>query len=234
MGSVRLQRVGGLAKALVVLTVVAAALTVLSAVLTAGVLGDAEDYVAGRITEDDFLEAYAPVVLLTTAQGVTQLAAAVVTIIWMFRIATNHRTLGRTGFWSPGWAVAGWFLPPGFLFVIPFLVLRQLWRASDPSVPVGDERWRDGPVAPVVPAWWVLFGPLPLILSIVSIIRGSGPFGGGLGADTVDLADAIDDGYPLTVVTTIVLVLAAVAWVALVRGLTGRHRRLTGEDVTPA
>ena len=56
-------------------------------------------------------------------------------MIWMYRMAANHRALQRNGTWAPGWAIGGWFLPPGGLYIIPFLMFRELWKASDPNGP---------------------------------------------------------------------------------------------------
>ena len=48
--------------------------------------------------------------------------------------------LHRGGTWGPGWAIAGWLLPP-FVCVIPTLMLVEMWKASDPDVPIGGD-WR--------------------------------------------------------------------------------------------
>ncbi len=50
---------------------------------------------------------------------------------------------------APVFAVVGWMLPP-FLYVLPFLILRELWKASDPGTPVADEGWRRRPVTPLL------------------------------------------------------------------------------------
>jgi hypothetical protein len=235
MGSVQLRRVGGLATALTILTALTGVMTLLSAVVAGLALDEAEDFLAGRISEDDFLTAYAPSVLLGVAQSATFLGAVVLTMLWMQRIAANHRTIGRVGRWSPGWAIGGWFLPPLYLYLIPFLVLREMWRASDPDVPLDDDRWKQGGVSPVLPVWWVLYGLVPLALLVVSIVQGSSMIaGGGFTGDSTDLAELIDEQYPLTLTSGVVTLAAAVAWVLLVRGLTARHRRLTGEDVSRA
>ena len=42
--------------------------------------------------------------------------------------------------WTPGWAIGGWFIPLAN-FVIPFLVVLETWRRSDPDV----RRRREGP-----------------------------------------------------------------------------------------
>ena len=63
--------------------------------------------------------------------GLLVIPIAVLTIIWMFRMAGNLRQLGRTGAtWAPGWAIGGWFCPPCAIYAIPWLMFRELWRGS--------------------------------------------------------------------------------------------------------
>ena len=50
-----------------------------------------------------------------------------------------------------------------------------------------------------------------------------------MGSDAEDLADSFDDRLGLLVAQSIVGILSAVAWGLLVRALTDRHTRLTGE-----
>lgn len=229
MGAVPLRRVGGLATATWILALIVGAAALLGGVLASGAQSDAEDYLAGRLTEDEFVEAYAPAALLGLVQVAAMLALVVLTMIWMHRLASNHRLLQRVGTWSPGWAIGGWFLPPLVLYIIPFLMFRELWKASDPEVPVGDERWRTSSVSPIVPIWWVLYGLAPLVLLIV---QGADSFGGLNTTDTESLAETLDDQATLSLLTGAVTAAAAIAYLLLVRGLTSRHRRLTGEAAT--
>jgi hypothetical protein len=232
-----LRRIRGLARWLVAATVVVAVANVLSTVAGLAATDDARDYLEGRISEDDFLEAYTPSVLLGFVQSAAFLASIVLTMVWMFRIASNHRMLDRVGRWSPGWTIAGWFLPPFVLYVIPYLVLRELWKASEPDVApdgtggaAGGRQWTDNPVHPAVTAWWVLYGLAPVVLIV---LQGLQSIGRGLGTGgTEDLAELVDEQGGLTVVSTVLTVAAAVAWIVLVRSLTSRHTRLTGEAVT--
>ncbi len=183
---------------------------------------DAQDLVDGTIGAEEFVEQAAPYLLMSVVQGVATIATAVVTMIWMFRIARNHRTLHRGGTWAPGWAIGGWFLPP-LLFIIPTLVFRELWKASDPDVPIGDD-WRANRASPLIPLWFVLYSLLPL-----GLLVGQNAGGLSLGASEEDMARQVLDGQGTTVVNAAVSVAAAIVYILLVRGLTHRHRRLTGE-----
>ncbi len=228
MSSVPLKRITGLSKAIVILTIIAAVTAVISTIASASVLDDARDYLDGTITEDEFLDAYTASSALGVVQGPVTIALLVLSIIWMYRIAANHRTLGRVGTWGPLWAVFGWVLPP-LLYIIPFLMFREMWKASDPSVPVGSADWKERPVSPVVPAWFVLYSLVPIALGLAS---GENQFSLLFG-DSRDLAEALDDQYTFTVIGAIATVAAAIVYVLLVRGLSARHRQLTGEATTP-
>ncbi len=161
--------------------------------------------------------------------SVATLATGVLTIVWMFRIADNVRAFGRATTWSPLFAIFGWFLPPLVLYVIPFLVLRELWKASEPT-----ERRRRQTVGrqssdnPVLWAWFVLFGIVPAVLFAVQI--GSFAAGGLPAGDIESVAESLDEFGAIGWLTAVLNVAAAVVWVRFVRQLTLRHTRLTNES----
>lgn len=218
-----LARVGALATAVRAVTGVAAALALVSIWATAAARDDARAFLDGTISRNEFVERAAPYLLMTTVQGVAVLATAVVSMVWMYRMARNHRALHRGGTWGPGWAIGGWLLPP-LVYVIPTLMFRELWRASDPDVPIGGD-WRSRPTSPLVWLWFVLYSIAPL-----GILVAQGTGGLSLGASERELAAQIVDDRAITTAGSLLTVAAAVVYVLLVRGLTGRHRRLTGED----
>ena len=94
------------------------------------------------------------------------IAIVVLSIIWLYRVVSNHRAIGRDTRWGPGWAIGGWFVPPIVVYAVPMLVLRESWQAADPAVPPGDDRWRRNPVNPLVYVWWVLYGLVPIIFLV--------------------------------------------------------------------
>jgi Domain of unknown function (DUF4328) len=230
MSSVPLKRIRGLTTWIVVLTAIAGIVGVMSTLLSRSAADEARDFLAGRITEDDFVEAYVPALLLGSVQGAASIAIIVLTMIWMYRVASNHRALQRTGRWAPGWAIGGWFLPPFILYLIPFLMFRELWKASDRNVGVGDQQWRENKVGIVVTIWWVLYGlAVPICMAVSQIGFGAG----GFGSDYEALAEAIDERFTITLVTSLVTAAAAAAYIVMVRQLSSRHRLLTGESVQP-
>lgn len=227
-----MRRIGGLSRALTILVGVVGAAALISAVLSGGLRDTARDFRAGLITEDEFLESYITVGLLGFVQLAATIAAFTLTVIVMYRLAANHRALGRAGRWAPGWAIGGWFLPPLVLYVIPYLMFRELWRASDPDVADTPEAWRNVPVSPVVSVWWVLYGLLPLGIIIAQFNQGSGAVGGsgGLASTTEALAQSLEEQYALTLVAGVGTLAAAIAFIVMLRALSGRHRRLIGES----
>jgi len=220
------KRVGGLGKTLVILTAILAVGTVLTAVLSAGVTQDAKDFLDGTISEDDFTSAIGPLNALQLVTSLATLATGVVTIIWAFRIAGNVRAFGRATTWSPLFAIFGWFLPPMVLYVIPFLVLRELWKASEPMSVTGDD-WKRVPDNRVLWFWFLAFGIIPAALLAVQI--GNFASAGLPTGDMESVAESLDEFGAIGYVTAVVNVAAAAAWITFVRQLTPRHMRLTGE-----
>jgi hypothetical protein len=85
---------------------------------------------------------------------------AVTLMVWMFRAAKNNEALGRRQpRFGPGWSIGGWLIPLAN-FVIPVLIMQDLWRGSDPAVPRDDIRWKIGNRSLLVGLWWglLLFG----------------------------------------------------------------------------
>lgn len=216
----------------VVLTAVVAAGTILTTVLSAGVSQDATDFLGGDIDDDAFRDAIAPLNAVQLLVGLATVATGVLTIVWMYRIASNVRAFGRQTTFSPLFAIFGWFLPPGVLYVLPFLVLRELWKASDSSTidastGAGDDSWRRSGDNPTLWAWFVLFGLLPTVLLVVQL--GSLATGGLPNGDLDSVAESLEDFGTVSILAGVLNVAAAAAWIMFVRQLTHRHTRLTNE-----
>jgi hypothetical protein len=217
-----LKRVSGLAKISMALVLATGLMSFVELLVRQTVTDDAEDYLAGSIDKQEFRDAIVGYSIVPVVTSLVQIAALVITIIWMFRVAANHRALHRGGTWGPGWAIAGWILPP-FIYVIPTLMMVELWKASDPDVPIGGN-WRTKGGAPLALIWGVLYTAAS-VLSLASTATGEISFGGTDKA----LAEQLTSDQSLEVVVACLSVAAAVAFVLLVRGLTQRHTRLTGE-----
>jgi hypothetical protein len=101
--------------------------------------------------------------------GLVSIAIFVLLIIWLYRAAKNNEALGRQNpRLGPGWAIGGWFIPVAN-FVIPFIVMDDVWRGSDPSIPRGDPNWRRSSTMGAIWAWLVT----AVIFTIPSAIASS-------------------------------------------------------------
>lgn len=221
------RRIGGLATAIVVSTIVAGIGGLVAAFVSASASTDAEAFLGDNMTEAAFEDVLAPINSLQLLVTVATLTTAALTIIWMYRIATNVRAAGRSTTWHPTFTIFGWLLPPGVLYVIPFLVLRELWKASDPDTQGSDDGWRRSPDNPVLWLWFVLFGLVTAVLFAVQLA--SGDLASITAPDLTSVAEGLVDVGALTWLSPLVTLAAAGAWVAFVRQLTDRHRRLTNE-----
>jgi hypothetical protein len=101
-------------------------------------------------------------------QFVAFIVTAVFFLIWIYRAHANLPWLGSRNLqYSPAWAIGGFFIPFVNL-VLPFLVVREIWKASDPKRMDGHS-WKDSQLSLLVLWWWILFlvaGIAPLVVSI--------------------------------------------------------------------
>ncbi len=227
--AVPLRRLGGLRTAILVLLAVYAVAAAIAIAVLPAMVDAADQFLASGRTdadEDRFLEQLGPFVITSLLTGLATLAIFVLSIIWLHRIVSNHRSVGRNTSWSPGWAIGSWFVPPLIVYAVPMLVLRESWKASDPAVSPGDDGWRTSAVNPVVYVWWALYGLAPIVFLVAGVTIQAGTFGS---QDTEDLADFLGDRMGFSIAQSVIGIAAAIAWALLVRGLSARHTLLTGE-----
>ncbi|MCU1395379.1 MAG: hypothetical protein JWM34_3807 [Ilumatobacteraceae bacterium] len=214
------QRIGGLAKWLGISLTALIAVQVLALIKSASDRGKARDFIAGRISEDAYTKTVGLSALLGLLSFVAFATVAVLTILWMFRMAKNNQIQGRIGTWKPGWAIGGWFVPPFVVYAVPFLMFRDLWKASDPDT---SRDWRTHRVAPIVNIWWVLYGLAPVLFIGVTFSSFQ------LDRSALAAAKEINDKFGITLASSVVQIAAAIAYLLLVRQLSERHRRSTNE-----
>ena len=176
-----------------------------------GVISDVEDQVLGgfdlieRANDADDLVQTAAILVL-----VLLVVNAICFITWMFRAAKNNEALGRANpRLGAGWAIGGWFIPLAN-FVIPVLVMQDLWRGSDPSTPRGDARWRIGARSALIGWWWALW--------LLGLLRGF--------ADPDDPSTTLDDiktSDTLSLLGSCFSAAAAILAILVVRRLTERQ-----------
>ena len=164
-------------------------------------------------------------------QSAVTLAVAILTMVWMRKMMRNHRRLGRPGSkWRPGWGIGGWFVPPGAIYAVPWLIFKELWRGSDPANTPGDPNWTQRPVSPLVHVWWVLYGFVPLVGLVLTSVVLSPRLNMSFGAevDARDAADFYTDLFWVQMLMAIASIASAVVYSILVRRLSERQSALWG------
>ena len=212
--------VDGLGRWLTWLVIIQIPLQIISLLALLSIRHKARDFLDGDISEADYTSSASPLAIVGFLSGAITVAIVVLTMIWMFRMAKNQQTMQRMGTWSQGWAIGGWFCPPCVLYVVPYLMFKDLWKSSDPE---SGFDWRQNPVGGIVHVWWVLYGlvPIAFVTATFANLR--------VGQSVEDAAKAIDRTYTLTAIANVVQVGAAIAYVMLVRQLTARHKLVIHE-----
>jgi tetratricopeptide (TPR) repeat protein len=94
--------------------------------------------------------------------GILNLLAYITTVVlflmWLYRAHRNLPALGTQNLrFSPGWAVGYWFIPIVNIFK-PYQVLKEIWKASDPSVDLSEtSSWKNAPTSHLLGWWWAFF-----------------------------------------------------------------------------
>jgi hypothetical protein len=89
--------------------------------------------------------------LLAALQMGFGVLAGVLVLVWLYMANRNAHALGPEGMkYTPAWSVGWFFIPIACLF-LPYLVMREIWKASSPSA---DGQWRRNSVSPVLGLWW--------------------------------------------------------------------------------
>jgi hypothetical protein len=200
---------------LLIANAVVLGLSLLTALYARGVVDDFADDVA---TDEDFLAGLGLYLAASVIAGLLQLATGIVTIVWQYRLVQNTQQMSRPGLsWGPGWAIAGWLIPC-VNFVVPYLQLRELWKASDWSYAAGDPSWKQAPVGPVLPMWVAAWIANSVIAGYAQLVSPR---------DTGDDLDAVADQFSAVVTAAmpgyLIAIAAALLFLIVVQQLTERH-----------
>jgi multisubunit Na+/H+ antiporter MnhC subunit len=190
----------------------------LTAVLIIGVLnhlrvlGDKE--IGGLVLDTDAVnDANTLPAAMILLSGLVGLATFVLLIIWLYRAAKNNEALGRQNpRLGPGWAIGGWFIPIAW-WVIPFIVLDDVWRGSDPSIARGDPNWRRSSTMGAIWAWLVT----AVIFTIPSAIASS------TGDVRADEPEKVRRDDILRIIGAIGAIVAAVLAIVVTRRVAARQ-----------
>jgi serine/threonine-protein kinase len=162
----------------------------------------------------------------SAAQVLLFLVTAYLFLAWFRRAYDNLVAFGgRELRFAPVWASVGWFVPVLGLFR-PKQLMDDLWRASDPALPLRDEpgmpRWWQRPVPPLLAWWWCVF--LASVLARASWFATVRAFASllTLGLSSVLLQD-LRPSAGVAAVADLLTVVAALLAVAVVNEVTGRQ-----------
>jgi hypothetical protein len=159
---------------------------------------------------DDVVSAMASIL------GAISLAIFVVFIVYLYRASKNTElwdTTPRT--WTPGWTIAGWFIPIAN-FVIPALVVSDIWRRTPEPSPNPEYGRRDS--TGIVWLWWV-----PFVIGYI---------GSRLDIDPDTFSAARSQDW-INIVASIVLAASAIPLIAIVRTLARRQQRTAFPSAPP-
>ncbi len=221
------QRIGGLTKALVILSIITIVATSLSLLAQLSLRGDARDFRQGRTTLEQFADKLGPYLGVSAIAGIVGLATLVVQIVWTYRMTKNLQKLGRQHrTFSPGATIAINIFGGCTLGILPYFMWRELWKGSDPESPAGDPGWKQRPVGQVVHTW--------LIVSLLTVIVAAG-LGIGNAVTRISrnsnatIAKQLDSRIAFVIGAGVLSIVSAVVFLSLIRQLSARHMRSTRE-----
>lgn len=140
------------------------------------------------------------------------LTAAAAVTAWLYHAHGHAERLGGALAWARGWTVGGWLLP-GANLVIPYLVARDVRRATG-----------DGPPAPV--GWWWASVLVTLLVHLLGWWYGMATASGASLARTA--LDTRTVAYPLWTTGTVAVVVTVFFTVRVVRRITAAQQRPAG------
>jgi serine/threonine protein kinase len=167
----------------------------------------------------------------SSAQVLLFLVTAYLFLGWVRRAYDNLVAFGgRELRFAPVWATAGWFVPVLGLFR-PKQIVDDLWRASDPALPLRDQlegaggsapRWWERPVPPLLTWWWYAF--LASVLARASWFATVRAFASllTLGLSSVLLED-LRPSAGVAAAADLLTVVAALLAIAVVNDVTARQ-----------
>jgi uncharacterized protein DUF4328 len=153
---------------------------------------------------------------LSTFSSLVFVGAIIAFAVWFKAAYDNLGPFGATNLrYTPGWAIGGWFIPIANLF-IPKQIANDIWRASDPNLPVDQgERWKLEPKPALLNVWWMAW----ILRGILSVTAA--------GTERVAIRNGDIEGVKTAVrvaaVSEMCLVVAGVALIVIIRNVTARQ-----------
>ena len=140
---------------------------------------------------------------------------AVLWVIWQYRGQKNVRALGAANLrFAPGWVVGWWFIPVAN-YAMPYLTMRELYKASDPDA--GAVEWAAMATPILLPLWWAAC-LLRQILAVAAATVTSGDTRG-----TIEHINHVIAAESLLITAEVALTVAAILAILLVRRIDQRQ-----------
>jgi hypothetical protein len=185
----------------------AVAVTVLSTLAIADGLDLLDRLMEGTATDAELASFAELTVGLESLLTLFMVASAICVLAWLFRAVSNVPALGRgTPRWSPWQSVVWWFVPVAFL-LMPFLVVRDVWRRMSPA----GERASGA----IVGAWWLLYL--------------GGALGGRLAAQEMSVASTVEEvrsAFVIALPAGAAMAIAGALLIAIIRTVEARAKEL--------
>jgi hypothetical protein len=225
--------------ALVVVLAVGLVINLAAAIWQVVFANVAQRFLDGVITQREYDSAFDSLTQFSFIAFPLGIAGIVLSSIWSFRIAGTAVGAGRVPLtWKSGLTILAWVLASilscvfGLFGILPFLMLREHWRASDPELGFGDPSWKSRPVSPLITAWFVV----NLVSQLAAIAASAAAVGSLIGNfdpnsadDAAALAKQFTDQADFIIPGAILSLIAGVLLILVIRALGARHMRLTRE-----
>ena len=129
-------------------------------------------------------------------------------IIWAWRATNNLEHWNKNPKWGKGWAIAGWFIPIGNLF-IPYQVVRDAWKLA-PSKDSNSQATRNN--------WW--------LVSFISYWIGTATFFMAFSStDVYEITDATRNAEVGAIVGISIQIISAITMIKAIRQISDRHKK---------
>lgn len=146
------------------------------------------------------------------------LGVVIVSVIWLHRVASNTSPLSGERRWGDGWAIGAWFIPLAN-WVLPYLVVKELWQHNSPKSKAGRE-----PVPALFTVWWLVWISASIVGLIFGIVGSVEAFQAAAAGETPD--GTVEAGSTLHlggVLSASLLVAALPLWIWVARSLQARQ-----------
>lgn len=154
--------------------------------------------------------------------GLSQLGSLVIIgtmisfLFWFKAAYDNLEPLGASNLrYTPGWAIGAWFIPIGNLFM-PKQLANDMWRASDPNLPVdAGDRWKFERVPGLLTFWWLTW-------ILRNVLTGASGATESVAVRNADIG-GVKTALRIAAGAELVLVIAGIAMILVVRSITTRQ-----------